>query len=107
MRSHLISGALLACLIVLAAVSAQSLVEVARAEEPRRKAIRAPAKVYTNEDLLRPDDVGSTPAPAPAPAAPGATAAKAADPAKPADAKPAPPDEAKKDEPKKDEKYWK
>ena len=107
MRSHLISGALLACLIVPAAASAQSLVDVARAEEARRKAIRAPAKVYTNEDLLRPDEVGSTPAPSPAPAAPGAAAAKAADPAKPADAKPAAPDEAKKDEPKKDEKYWK
>ena len=104
MRNHLISGALLACLIVPAAASAQSLVDVARAEEARRKAIRAPAKVYTNEDLLRPDEVGSTPAPSPAPAA---AAAKAADPAKPADAKPAAPDEAKKDEPKKDEKYWK
>ena len=102
MRSHLISGALLACLAVPATAPAQSLVDVARAEEARRKAVRAPAKVYTNDDLLRPDEVGSAPAPSPAPAAAGAAAGKAVDPAKPADTKP-----AAADEPKKDEKYWK
>jgi hypothetical protein len=99
MRSHLISAALLACLAVPPVVQAQSLVDVARAEEARRKAVRAPAKVYTNDDLVRPEGVGSAPA---APAAPAAASAKPADPAKAEDAKPAAPDE-----PKKDEKYWK
>jgi hypothetical protein len=102
MRSHLISGALLACLAVPTAVPAQSLVDVARAEEARRKAVRAPAKVYTNDDLLRPEDAGSAPAP---PAVPAAAGAKATDPAKAEDAKPA--TTPASDEPKKDEKYWK
>jgi hypothetical protein len=100
MRSHLISGALLACLALPTAVPAQSLVDVARAEEARRKAVRAPAKVYTNDDLLRAEDAGSAPTPAPPAAA--ASGAKAADAAKAEDAKP-----AVADEPKKDEKYWK
>ena len=55
-------------------VAAQSLADVAKQEEDRRKAIRAPAKVYTNKDL---GAVPSGPAP-PAPPAP-AEAAKDAD----------------------------
>ena len=99
MRRHLILAGLLAGLAVPPALGAQSLTDVARAEEARRKAVRAPAKVYTNGDLLRPDE----PAPAP-PAAPAqpAAAAKPADATKADAAKPASPDD-----PKKDEKYWK
>jgi hypothetical protein len=103
MRSQLIAALLLACLALPAGARAQSLVDVARAEEARRKSVKAPAKVYTNGDLLA-AEVGNSGA---APAAPSALAA-AADGAKPADAakadtaKPATPEESKKDE-----KYWK
>jgi predicted lipid-binding transport protein (Tim44 family) len=63
----------------------QSLAEVARQEEERRKAIRTPGKVYTNESL-RPEPPSSTPPPAqpsqpaqPAPpASPGASDTPAA-----------------------------
>ena len=100
MRRQVILGGLLACLAVPSAVRAQSLTDVARAEEARRKAVRAPAKVYTNDDLLRPDGTAAPPAPAPVAAA---SAAKPADAAAKADA--AKPDSP--DVPKKDEKYWK
>lgn len=78
---------------------AQSLADVARAEEARRKSIKRPAtKVYTNDDLARGRDTTVTPAP-PAPA-PGT-------PARPADASaPAADRPASSPEPPKDEKYW-
>jgi hypothetical protein len=55
------------CLLAACVVPvAQSLADVAREEEARRKAIKQPAKVYTNKDLVNvPPPV--TPAPAPAP----------------------------------------
>ena len=40
-------------LALQAGVSAQSLADVAKAEEARRKTIKPGAKVYTNEDLGR------------------------------------------------------
>jgi len=93
-------------IVACAAVSsAQGLAEVARAEEARRKSVRAPSKTYTNDDL-KGDNNGSTVASpsassaAPASPAPGATAAK------PDPAKDAAKDAAKEQEPKKDEKYW-
>ena len=43
-------------------VSAQSLADVARAEEARRKTVRAGAKVYTNEDLGGTRETGAAPA---------------------------------------------
>jgi hypothetical protein len=57
-----------------APLPAQSLADVARQEEARRKEIRQPAKVYTNKDLV------SVPSPSPQPqtassATPGADAA--------------------------------
>lgn len=80
---------------------AQSLADVARAEEARRKAIKQPAtKVYTNDDLARGGDTTVTPAPA-APAPAPAPPAPAADAKAPAADKPATPAE-----PPKDEKYW-
>jgi len=101
------------CAILTFATSgaAQSLADVARKEEARRKTVPEPAKVYTNKDLK------PVPAPANAPAAStpdGKTDEKAApgkdDPAKPADkndktdkadaATPA------KGEPVKDQAYW-
>jgi hypothetical protein len=60
MRFVLAAGALALLLLVSAYVGAQSLGEVARQEEERRKTIAAPGKVYTNQDLHR------VPAPEPA-----------------------------------------
>src|SRR5205823_3417162 len=81
---------------------AQSLADVAKAEEARRKTVKQPAKVYTNDDL-KGGTGNSVPAPS-TPAAPATTAVtpdtKAGDAAKPAAPAPNP------DEPKKDEKYW-
>jgi hypothetical protein len=77
-----------------AGVTAQSLADVARAEEARRKAITATVKVYTNEDL------GRTPSTSPAPAATPATTTKPGDPA-------AKPDEQKPVDPKTTQAYWK
>ena len=62
-------------------VSAQSLGDLARQEEARRKAVPKPAKVYTNE-TLRPDSS----APVPSPPAPGASPAPPATAAPPAPA---------------------
>jgi hypothetical protein len=63
-----------------AVASAQSLVEVARREEERRKAVGTAGKVYTNEQLR--SEPGGAPAPAPSPAA--------GTPAKPSEAAAAP-----------------
>jgi hypothetical protein len=90
------------CLIVIpvvlalqAGVSAQSLADVAKAEEARRKTIKAGTKVYTNEDL------GRTPATSPAPSqpAPAATTAKPGESAKPGEEKPV--------DPTRTQAYWK
>ena len=77
-----------AALILCAAAtaSAQSLADVARQEEARRKGVAGAGKVYTN-DALQPEpppSPGSVPA-SPAPAAPATPAAgdKPADPAAP------------------------
>jgi hypothetical protein len=88
------------------AAGAQSLADIARAEEARRKTVRAPAKVYTNEDLKRDGGAASAPAPAttatatPAEGAPATTVT-----ATPAEGAPATP-EATPGAPKKDEKFW-
>jgi hypothetical protein len=77
-------------LAVAAAAAAQSLGDVARKEEARRKATPKAGKVYTNETLR--GERGDAPIAAPAPAAPDAAA------------KPAAPE--KRDDPKKDEAHW-
>ena len=99
-KELLIGGILLA---MAAPLAAQSLADVARAEEARRKAVKGQAKVYTNE-TLRGADGGEPPAPA-QPAAPAATppAATGDKPAASPGAKPAAP---RASEPAKDEKYW-
>jgi hypothetical protein len=99
---------------------AQSLADVARAEEARRKAVRQPAKVYTNDDLKGTGVQDNTPPPAPdqpantagraapvgakagATSKPGQPAASAGD-ANVSDAKAS---DAKASDAKKDEKYW-
>jgi hypothetical protein len=73
-----------------ATAAAQSLGDVAKKEEQRRKAVPKAGKVYTNDDL------GAAPAAAPQP--PPAAAAPAPGP----QAKP----EEKADDPKKDEAHW-
>lgn len=90
---------------VAAPIAAQSLADVARAEEARRKSVKGQAKVYTNETLRGPD--GSDPEPpapppaaAPAAAAPETAGDKTA--AAPGTKTPAP----RAGEPVRDEKYW-
>jgi hypothetical protein len=65
----------------------QTLADVARKEEERRKAVKAPAKVYTNEDLRHYPVTTPEPAAQPAGGADAATAA-APKPAEPRDDKP-------------------
>ena len=94
MKSYSCCFALLITLTLGTRMSAQSLADVARAEEARRKSVKPGAKVYTNEDLGGTRPESAAPAePAPAPNA-----------AKPVDAKP---EEQKAVDPTKTEKYWK
>ena len=94
MKSHFYCVvAVLVTLTFGARLTAQSLADVAKAEEARRKSVKAGAKVYTNEDLGGAPTTGAAPSQAVA-AAPGA---------KPGDAKP----EDQKVDPAKTEKYWK
>lgn len=74
-------------LVCAAAVSAQSLVDVARQEAERRKAVTSPGKVYTNASLRPEPAQPGTPPPAPPPAA----AAQPATPSAPSADPPAPP----------------
>jgi hypothetical protein len=83
----------------------QSLVDIARREEDRRKAVKTPARVYTLQDVQKANGVDPT---APVAAAPGGATAPAAAAAVPPDtaaaakpaAQPAPEEGAK------DEAYW-
>ncbi len=79
---------------------AQSLADVARKEEERRKAVPEPAKVYTNKDLTGLPG-GATPPPPPAPASKPADAKDADKAAKDAKAK-----DDKDKGPPKDQAYW-
>ena len=83
--------------------SAQGLGDVAKREEARRKQVKTPAKVYTNEDLR--GDLGAA-APAPAPAT-QASAPNTAPPAPAAGGQPQEADKTAADDPKKTEAYWK
>jgi hypothetical protein len=81
---------------------AQSLVDVAKKEEARRKAIVTPAKVYTNKDLSPAPDRATSP-----PAATPADAAKDADKSKDATKDGKDKDAGGgKDGSAKDQKYW-
>jgi len=79
---------------------AQSLAEVAKKEEDRRKTVPSPSKVYTNKDLA-PTPAGSPPPPAASAAPSSPDSAKSA----PEDSKTAAKDGAEKG-PVKDQAYW-
>ena len=105
------SGLLAAALLALAvSVGAQSLGEIAKREQERRKAAPPATKTYTNEDLNKLSPVpGDRVVAPPADAAKVAEALKSLDPGKPEDkAKPTElkPDGAPVADAKKDEKYW-
>ena len=106
----MLKGSLTSFALLIAAVSlgAQSLADVARAEDARRKAVKGQVKVYTNE-TLRGAGGGEAPAP-PATPQPAATAKPAGDAAADATAKPAPgakpPATPAATATPKDEKYW-
>ena len=95
---------LFVCLLLLAVaappvqVAAQSLADLARKEEARRKTTKPARKVYGNGDLR--GDTSSAPAPAPASVPPGAQPPTAASGEK-ADAA-----QAKEKEPARDQAYW-
>ena len=91
------------CTVGVAAQRPSTLAEVAKKEEERRKAIKAPAKVYTNKDLPK----GAVNPPQPATAAAGASRAdqKAAT-QKPDAQKEGPKEEKKEDKDEKDEAWW-
>jgi hypothetical protein len=128
MRSpRLLTIAVVAVSLAGAAAAAQSLADVAKREEERRKDVKTPSKVLTNQDLT-PAPATGTPA-APAPGGGGTKTGEAADAAKDAakdkdgkdakdkdakdkdpkdqdKAKDAKDKDAKDKEPVKDQKYW-
>ena len=86
---------------ICAPLHAQTLADVAKKEEERRKTVSTPAKVYTNKDLTA-APAGTVPPESSAAAAQSlADAPKAA-----ADAGKASKEEAKTDGPAKDQAYW-
>jgi hypothetical protein len=93
---------LVAALLFAVPASAQSLGELAKREQARKKATATAKKTYTNDDLKQ------VPPPSGTPGKPADEAARSAD-AKPTDAKPSGPakvDATKPAEPAKDEAYW-
>jgi hypothetical protein len=92
---------IVAALLIAVPASAQSLGELAKREQARKKATPTAKKTYTNDDLKQ------LPPPSGTPAKPADEAGKPAD-AKSGDAKPAPEkvDATKPAEPAKDEAYW-
>ena len=117
-RRLIFTGILAVSLLVPLAAAAQSLADVARAEEARRKTLKkGPVKVYGNDDLrptVEPPPPPAATASAAAKPAPAATTSKPADGAKPGDAASAKPGEkpgtgaaaAVKPGDVKDEAYW-
>src|SRR5258706_7144230 len=101
MKSSFVVG-LAAALAIGAAASAQTLGDVERQEEARRKTVKAPAKVYTN-DSLRADPSEPRPAAAGAAGSTGTSAPGASQQA----ATPAPAPEAGAKGSAQDEASWK
>ncbi len=74
LRRSLASSLVALLILAPAAAGAQTLAEVAKAEEARRKTVDKPAKVYTNSDLRSDVAVPASPPAAPAPDASDAPA---------------------------------
>jgi hypothetical protein len=85
-----------------ALASAQSLGDVAKREEARRKTVKTPSKVYTNDDLR-----GDTTSPAPAAPSGQAGTANASQPPSQAAGQTKEGDKPAPEDPKKTEAYWK
>jgi hypothetical protein len=101
MKYRLATVSLVMTVLATGSAAAQSLAEVAKKEEARRKAIPTPAKVYTNESIrATPAPVAPAPAPTPAAATPSSAAPQASATAKPAAAA------AGEGEGRKDEQHW-
>lgn len=103
LSTGLLAGALLTVAVPLCA---QSLGDIAKKEQERRKVIPPAAKTYTNEDLKKVLPFPGEAKPTDPAAKPGTSSAptKVEDPSKPGEA--AKPDGAKTPEPAKDEKHW-
>ena len=86
---------------LVAPARAQSLADIAKKEEDRRKTVPAPSKVYTNKDLA-PTPAGSPPPPAASAAPSSPDAGKTA----PEDGKATPPKDGAEKGPVKDQAYW-
>ena len=100
LRVFIVAAAALACGV--ASVSAQSLGDVAKKEEQRRKAVKTTGKVYTNKDL-KPPLIKATPTATPPSSGSGTTAGPGG--AEPAAATKAPDQPAPQD-PRQTEQYW-
>jgi hypothetical protein len=74
MTDRLTMAGVLMGLAVVAPANGQSLAELARREEARRKAISAPAKVYTNDNIRSGTPAPMAPVPSPTSASPSAPA---------------------------------
>lgn len=97
-RVRFLAATLAVAVVGASGVSGQSLGEVAKKEQQRRKSAKTSGKVYTNKDL---GPGGTRPAPAPVPPASGTTAG-------PGGAEPgaAPAEKADEQDPTKTEEYW-
>ncbi len=96
---------LVALFVVASTAAAQSLADVAKQEEARRKAIKTPSKVYTDKDLKKTAPPPQAAAPAGQPQAPAGEAPAAEPPAQVA-AQPPAKEAAGQQEPEKDETWW-
>jgi polyhydroxyalkanoate synthesis regulator phasin len=95
-RVRLLAAVFAVAFATVSGVSGQSLGDVAKKEQQRRKTSKNAGKVYTNKDL---GPSGTTP---PAPAVPPSTTAGPGG----AETAPAEPDKADEKDPKKTEEYW-
>ena len=86
----------------LAVGSAQTLGDIAKREDTRRKQVKTPSKVYTNDNLR-----GDSGAPSPAPAAEPSSANAPQPAARAAGEQPKDADKPATEDPKKNEAYWK
>ncbi|HEY3043853.1 MAG TPA: hypothetical protein VGJ39_07505 [Vicinamibacterales bacterium] len=101
MRTKAVLIAVLLSLGVVAPLAAQTLADVARQEQERRKAIKKPSKVLTNQDLRA--ATGTAPPATTTTASPDASGTT---PAAAGTQKPAADAEKKPEEPAKDQAYW-